>query len=91
MQSREPKFHAIPRDIKMSERTWKDTPGEDAWMSLVRRYSERKLSCATDKLVAISALAQAVIATLPVHQGGIMIDDQVLRSTYLAGVFRIAN
>jgi hypothetical protein len=49
----------------------------DGWMHLVQRYSERNLTFLSDKIAAVSGLAQMVQISIPATED----------STYLAGLF----
>ncbi|KAK0708524.1 heterokaryon incompatibility protein-domain-containing protein [Lasiosphaeris hirsuta] len=55
------------------------TPAVDSWMQLVERYTDRRLTYVSDRLVAVAGLAQWIR-----EQSGEGMDPEM----YLAGVFR---
>ncbi|KAL0951947.1 hypothetical protein HGRIS_008598 [Hohenbuehelia grisea] len=63
------------------------------WMRLVMEYTQRKLSCVSDKLVAVSGIAQLVEARQSVNaraSQGVEVECRsrtTISSYYLAGVF----
>ena len=61
---------------------------EDGWMRLVERYSQRKLSRGSDKLIAISGLVQMVGAMIHNSNPAARVREALpLSSIYLAGIF----
>lgn len=61
---------------------------EDGWMRLVERYSKRKLSRGSDKLIAISGLVQMVGAMMHNSDPAARVQEpSLLSSIYLAGIF----